>query len=32
MEVNRREVVTQFCMEISEEEAIWKGEEIAVYY
>jgi hypothetical protein len=32
MEVNRREVVTQFCREISQEEAIWKGEKIAGYY
>jgi len=32
MEVKRREVVTQFCREISQEEALWKGEEIAGCY
>jgi len=32
MEVNRREVITKFYREISQEEAIWKGEEIAGCY
>jgi hypothetical protein len=32
MGVKRREVVTQFRWEISQEEAIWKGEEIAGCY
>jgi len=30
--LRRREVVTLFCREISQEEAIWKGEEIAGCY
>jgi len=32
MGVKRREMITQFCREISQEEAILKGEEIAGCY